>query len=109
MSPGHPKADCEVCCQDLATQIGKYLSAVGNAYDQDPEQMSVFILCLLEMGPNGQMCDDHVSFAEVKDYHPWRKPELFDVLLSHVGDTLSGFDVSSFVFMIPGNELEVIQ
>ncbi|KAL4920688.1 hypothetical protein BDW62DRAFT_198579 [Aspergillus aurantiobrunneus] len=67
-------------CIDLACLITDYISVVGNAYDGDPEQMSLFILSIFDMWVDMDRC----CVAEIpllKDYHPWFSPEILDVLL----------------------------
>ncbi|KAE8351950.1 hypothetical protein BDV28DRAFT_149500 [Aspergillus coremiiformis] len=74
------KAKCEALCIQLSRQIEDYMSAVGNAYDDDPEQMSIFILSIFELW----VCMDRcaiIVYPLLADYHPWLKPELLDVLL----------------------------
>ncbi|KAE8149344.1 hypothetical protein BDV25DRAFT_156541 [Aspergillus avenaceus] len=74
------KESCEALCIDLAHQIDGYIGAVGNAYDDDPEQMSIFILSIFELWVHMDRCAT-VAYPLLKDYHPWIKPEMLDVIL----------------------------
>ncbi|THC92491.1 hypothetical protein EYZ11_008029 [Aspergillus tanneri] len=74
------KDRCEALCIDLAHQINEYIGAVGNAYDYDPEQISIFVLSIFEMWMHMDRCAT-VAYPLLKDYHPWIKPEMLDVLL----------------------------
>ena len=59
------KKECGMLCVDLARRIEEYSNAVGKLYNDDPEQMSTFILCLLRpMGPYGQVCESGISAAQ---------------------------------------------
>ncbi|KAF7169283.1 hypothetical protein CNMCM5623_002079 [Aspergillus felis] len=80
------KVDCEALCMNLASTIEGYLNTASNAYQDDPEQMGIFILNLFEMWVHMDKCATAVC-PLLKSYHPWVKPELFDViLLSRLSD-----------------------
>ncbi|KAF7596479.1 hypothetical protein BBP40_001351 [Aspergillus hancockii] len=74
------KAEGEALCMDLARQIQDYMCAVGDAYADDPEQMSVCILSIFELWIHMDKCAT-VAYPLLADYHPWLTPELLDVLL----------------------------
>ncbi|OGM48391.1 hypothetical protein ABOM_003402 [Aspergillus bombycis] len=74
------KVKCEALCMDLSRQIEDYMSAVGNAYENDPEQMGVFILSVFELWVRMDKCAI-VVYPLLADYHPRLTPELLDVLL----------------------------
>lgn len=71
---------CEALCLDLASRIDDYLHAVGDAYENNPEQMSVFILCIFELWVYMDKCA-LVAYPLLRNYHPWVKPDLLDILL----------------------------
>ena len=70
---------CEKHCMFLAHKIETYLDTVGNAYDSNPEQMSIFFLNLFELWISMDECATDV-FPLLKDYHPGFHPQLLDVL-----------------------------
>jgi hypothetical protein len=74
------KADCEALCMKLASTIEDYLNTASNAYQDDPEQMGIFILNVFEMWVRMDDCATAVC-PLLKSYHPWVKPESLDVLL----------------------------
>ncbi|KAE8377081.1 hypothetical protein BDV26DRAFT_293508 [Aspergillus bertholletiae] len=74
------KVKCEALCMGLACQVENYMSAVGNAYEDNPEQMSLFILNVFELWVHMDKCAT-VVYPLLSDYRPWFKPELLDVLL----------------------------
>lgn len=74
------KVKCEAQCMDLSRKIEDYMSAVRNAYEDDPEQMSVFILNVFELWVRMDKCAIAV-YPLLADYYPWLMPELLDVLL----------------------------
>ena len=71
---------CEALCMNLSCQIEDYVSAVRQAYENDPEQMSVFILSVFELWIQMEKCAI-VVHPLLAEYHPWFLPELLDVLL----------------------------
>ncbi|KAB8223469.1 hypothetical protein BDV33DRAFT_200446 [Aspergillus novoparasiticus] len=75
------KGKCEALCMEVSRQFEGYMSAVGDAYENDPEQMGVFILCVFELWTQMDKCA-RVVCPLLADYHPWLIPELLDVLLS---------------------------
>ncbi|CBF79793.1 hypothetical protein AN7637.2 [Aspergillus nidulans FGSC A4] len=77
--PSAPEAITKQCI-DLASSIGDYMETVGDAYDDDPEQFSLFILSIFDMW----VAMDRAAikaYPVLKDFHPWFNPELLDVLL----------------------------
>ncbi|KAL4806252.1 hypothetical protein BDV18DRAFT_160319 [Aspergillus unguis] len=67
-------------CIELSSAITTYIDAVGDAYDGDSEQMSLFILNVFELF----VAMDKLAIAMyplLKDYHPWFHPESLDALL----------------------------
>ncbi|KAE8402926.1 hypothetical protein BDV37DRAFT_294915 [Aspergillus pseudonomiae] len=74
------KVNCEALCMGLSRQIEDYMSAVGDAYENDPEQMGVCILSVFELWVRMDKCAI-VVYPLLTDYHPWITPELLDVLL----------------------------
>ncbi|KAL2868108.1 uncharacterized protein BJX67DRAFT_387489 [Aspergillus lucknowensis] len=77
-----PRAQEEIesNCIDLASSITNYMSAVGDAYDNDPEQMSLFILNIFDLWVAMDKCAT-AAYSLLNDYHPWFTPEILDVLL----------------------------
>ncbi|KAL3476926.1 hypothetical protein BJX99DRAFT_258041 [Aspergillus californicus] len=67
-------------CIHLASSITDYIDAVGNAYDDNPEQISLFILTVFDLW---MAMDKHATamYPLLNDYHPWFTPEILDVLL----------------------------
>ncbi|KAL1886622.1 hypothetical protein Plec18167_000554 [Paecilomyces lecythidis] len=74
------KSDCEKKCIDIAKQIEDYLGAVGNSYDNDPEQISVYILTVAELWMYMDKCAT-TAYPLLKRYHPWWEPRWLDMLL----------------------------
>ncbi|EAW10826.1 uncharacterized protein ACLA_053000 [Aspergillus clavatus NRRL 1] len=72
--------ECKDLCIKLSRQIERYLDAVGDAYKDDPEQLSIFVLNLFELWVHMDKCATTV-YPLLKKFHPWVKPELLDVLL----------------------------
>lgn len=66
-------------CIELASSIQKYIEEVGNCYDSDSEQMSLFILNLFEMWVALDLACT-TAHPLLEDYHPWFTPEILDVL-----------------------------
>ncbi|KAB8271491.1 hypothetical protein BDV30DRAFT_228123 [Aspergillus minisclerotigenes] len=73
------KGKCEALCMEISRQIEGYMSAVGDAYENDPEQMGVFILCVFELWTQMDKCAIFVC-PLLADYYPWLIPELLDRL-----------------------------
>jgi hypothetical protein len=74
------KSECEALCMSFARQIEDYMRAVGDAYVDDPEQMSIFILSIFDLWVHMDKCAT-VVYPLLSDYPPWLKPEKLDVLL----------------------------
>ncbi|KAB8204880.1 hypothetical protein BDV34DRAFT_225899 [Aspergillus parasiticus] len=74
------KGKCEALWMEISRQIEGYMSAVGDAYENEPEQMGVFILCVFELWTQMDKCA-RVVCPLLADYHPWLIPELLDVFL----------------------------
>ncbi|KAJ9255026.1 hypothetical protein DTO207G8_3210 [Paecilomyces variotii] len=74
------RSDCEIKCIDIANEIEKYLQDVGSSYDDDPEQMSIFILTLAELWMRMDKCAV-TAYPLLKKYHPWWEPRWLDMLL----------------------------
>ncbi|RYO81474.1 hypothetical protein DL764_009764 [Monosporascus ibericus] len=71
--------DCQARCLQLAKVITDMFTAVGSAYDSNPEQMSIFILSLFELWV--QMDECAVGACPLlKNYHPIFSGGLLDVL-----------------------------
>jgi hypothetical protein len=70
---------CEERCVNLAHQIDVYLKAVGDSYHQNPEHLSLSILCVLllwvELDKSAVK-----AYPLLKEFHPVFEPQLFDVL-----------------------------
>ncbi|KAL5325012.1 hypothetical protein ACEPPN_006134 [Leptodophora sp. 'Broadleaf-Isolate-01'] len=72
-------ADCAVLCEQLAKSIVNMFTVVGDAYDSNPEQMSIFILNLFDLWV--QMDRRAIRACPLlHEYAPVFKPELLDVL-----------------------------
>ncbi|KAL5336549.1 hypothetical protein BJX70DRAFT_400495 [Aspergillus crustosus] len=67
-------------CMDRAAAITDYIKTVDDAYDGDPEQMSIFILSIFQMWVVMDKCAT-TAYPLLKDYHPWFTSEILDVLL----------------------------
>ncbi|KAL4745958.1 hypothetical protein BDW72DRAFT_198161 [Aspergillus terricola var. indicus] len=67
-------------CIDMAYSIGNYMETVGNAYEDDPEQFSLFILSIFDMWVVMDKAATK-TYPILRDFHPWFNPELLDVLL----------------------------
>ena len=70
---------CEKRCVVLARKIETYMDTVGNAYDSNAEQMSIFFLNVFDLWISMDECATEV-FPLLKDYHPGFHPQLLDVL-----------------------------
>ena len=78
-SSPEPVADCESCCVQLAKSIVDVFTVVGDAYDSNPEQMSIFILNLFDLWVQLDKCAIRAC-PVLRDYAPAFNPELLDVL-----------------------------
>ncbi|KAL4811848.1 hypothetical protein BDW67DRAFT_194317 [Aspergillus spinulosporus] len=67
-------------CIDLASSIGNYMETVGDAYEDDPEQFSLFILSIFDLWVAMDKAATK-TYPVLRDFHPWFNPELLDVLL----------------------------
>ncbi|KAL3476021.1 hypothetical protein BJX99DRAFT_258915 [Aspergillus californicus] len=71
---------CVARCIRLAHRIDVYLKAAGESYQQDPEHLSLSILCALllwvELDKSAVK-----AYPLLKEFHPVFEPQLFDVLL----------------------------
>lgn len=74
------QSECSKKCQNLAKHIHSYLEAVGDAYDGNSEQMSIFILNVLETWVYMDQCAVKVH-PLLSQYHPFFEPGMLDVLL----------------------------
>ncbi|MCJ1402282.1 hypothetical protein MMC11_005502 [Xylographa trunciseda] len=72
-------ADCEALCIQLANSIVDVFTVVGDAYDSNPEQMSIFILYLFDLWVQMDKCAIRAC-PLLRDYAPAFNPELLDVL-----------------------------
>lgn len=72
-------ADCQARCRELAKSIADFFTAVGSAYDANPEQMSIFILGLFDLWIRMDRCAV-TACPLLREYHPVFSPELLDVL-----------------------------
>lgn len=71
---------CKTECIELANRISDYISTVGDKYDGNSEQMSMFIMNVFTMWEKMDRCALE-AYPLLKDYHPWFEPEILDVLL----------------------------
>ncbi|KAF4631564.1 hypothetical protein G7Y89_g6567 [Cudoniella acicularis] len=78
LSP-EPVVDCQARCVQLAKSIAGVFTAVGDAYDSNPEQMSIFILNLFDLWVQMDECAVKAC-PLLRDYAPVFSPELLDVL-----------------------------
>jgi hypothetical protein len=72
--------DLALTITELANSITEYISAVGEAYNGNSEQMSVFILNIFDLWVAMDKCATF-AYPLLSDYHPWFTPEILDVLL----------------------------
>ncbi|RYP37538.1 hypothetical protein DL767_002846 [Monosporascus sp. MG133] len=70
---------CQARCLKLANSITDLFTAVGTAYDSNPEQMSIFILNLFELWVQMDECAVRAC-PLLQDYHPIFSGGLLDVL-----------------------------
>jgi hypothetical protein len=78
----HPPAVdilCKQRCIELAGKIENYLSHVGDAYDNNPEQKSVMLITVMELWV---AMDAYAAkmFSLLKDYNPGIPSDILDVL-----------------------------
>lgn len=66
-------------CVELAEYICKYFETVGNAYDSNPTQMSVFVLNVFHLWVLMDLAAAEAC-PLIREYHPIFSPELLDVL-----------------------------
>jgi Protein of unknown function (DUF3638)/Protein of unknown function (DUF3645) len=78
--PPESQGQCSNKCQQLAKTIRDYIEAVGDAYDGNTEQMSVFILNIFELWVYMDQCAVKVH-PLLRQYHPFFEPEMLDILL----------------------------
>jgi hypothetical protein len=69
----------QACCEENADTMINLFTAVGRAYDSNPEQMSTFILTLFGLWVRMDECAVKAC-PLLLDYHPAFSPELLDVL-----------------------------
>jgi hypothetical protein len=74
-----PVTDYPTRCCKLAELIVELFSAVGDAYDSNPAQMSIFILNLFDLWVQLDECAVKAC-PLLRDYAPVFRPELLDVL-----------------------------
>ncbi|KAL3452963.1 hypothetical protein BJX65DRAFT_302864 [Aspergillus insuetus] len=72
--------DLALTIPELAISITDYISAVGEAYDGNSEQVSHFILTIFDLWVAMDKCAT-VAYPLLSDYHPWFTPGILDVLL----------------------------
>lgn len=67
-------------CIELARKIENYLSSVGDAYDNNPEQKSIMLITVMELWV---VMDAYATemFSLLKDYNPGIPSDILDVLL----------------------------
>ncbi|EED24514.1 hypothetical protein TSTA_078690 [Talaromyces stipitatus ATCC 10500] len=73
-------SECAKKCQTLAKHIHSYMEAVGDAYDGNSEQISIFILNVLELWVYMDQCAVKVH-PLLSQYHPFFERGMLDVLL----------------------------
>ena len=78
-SSPEPVVDYQARCVQLAKSIVDVFTAVGDAYDSNPEQMSIFILNLFDLWVQMDDCATQAC-PILRDYAPAFSPELLDVL-----------------------------
>jgi hypothetical protein len=66
-------------CKELAGSIRNFMAEVGDAYEADPEQMSLFILNVFDLWVRMDKCAARAC-PLLLDYAPVFSPELLDVL-----------------------------
>lgn len=84
--PCRPKSDAKGLCVQLAESICNYFETVGNAYDSNPTQMSVFVLNTFHLWVLMDLAAIQAC-PLVREYHPMFTSDLLDVLqLEHADD-----------------------
>jgi hypothetical protein len=101
-------ADCQARCLELARLIVDLFDVVGDAYDSNPEQMSIFILSLFDLW--SQMDECAVKACPLLgDYAPMFRPScwMFCISLrcqacifSKIYRNISGADITTVSFLI---------
>ncbi|KAM3084368.1 hypothetical protein ACMFMG_001526 [Clarireedia jacksonii] len=71
--------DCQARCIGLAGSIINLFTETGDAYNSNPEQMSIFILDIFDLWVQLDECAIKAC-PLLRDYAPVFKPELLDVL-----------------------------
>lgn len=80
VSPGDAQsAEASGRCVELAESICKYFETVGNAYDSNPTQMSVFVLNVFHLWVLMDLAAAEAC-PLIREYHPIFSPELLNVL-----------------------------
>jgi hypothetical protein len=73
-------------CEALAREIDDYLSSVGDAYDNNPEQKSVMLITVMELWVALDACAGKM-FGLLKDYNPGIPFDILDDLqIAHLKD-----------------------
>lgn len=72
--------DCDTKCRKIASEICTYLTAAKDAYDDNTEQKSIFILNVFDLWVRMDKYATSV-FPLLYEYHPCFDPEILDVLL----------------------------
>lgn len=70
---------CKERCIELARMIENYLSKVGDAYDNNPEQKSAMLITVMELWVAMDACAAQM-FSLLKDYNPGIPSDVLDVL-----------------------------
>lgn len=80
VSPGNSQStEAGGRCVELAESICKYFETVGNAYESNPTQMSVFVLNVFHLWVLMDLAAAEAC-PLIREYHPIFSPELLDVL-----------------------------
>ncbi|KAI9782401.1 MAG: hypothetical protein M1816_001899 [Peltula sp. TS41687] len=69
----------EARCIELARRIDAYVTAVGVAYESNPEQKSIMLLTVMELWKSMDECATKL-FSLLEAYNPGIPPETLDVL-----------------------------
>jgi len=72
-------ADYEEQCISLARKIEEYVSTVGDAYDENPEQKSIMLLTIMELWMAMEKRAIKL-YGILQEYHPVFPGNLLDVL-----------------------------
>jgi hypothetical protein len=78
--PTQSAAKYQALCSEQAKTISHFFTAVGGAYDSDPEQRSIFILNLFVLWVQMDKCAVKAC-PLLLEYYPVFSPEILDVLL----------------------------